>query len=337
MGIVVDARRPDFERFARIPGRAAKLRGGRAHQVLIAIARDANSDCYATLSLKDISDATGIDRREIPELERALVSNGLITVERPGRGRRNTYRVILQRADGVGLEPDTSVVSVGLEADTSVGLGADTSVGLGADTSVGLGADTSVGLGADTYTDKRQKSTSTKASTFERARATPFCIDIENWAPSDRDCELSRDRGYSSAWIVDQADRFRDHHIARGTIFANSKATNAAWRNWQRRGFDSDDNPPEPSKPWAGEQLPVPRHSLGDPGDKLLCRLGKVRFNSWFQHVQVKGVQGRTVHLTAPTKFIRKRLHQEFEDDIRACWAVDHVDIQVVPWGGWEG
>jgi len=38
--------------------------------------------------------------------------------------------------------------------------------------------------------------------------------------PSDADCAAARERGYSAEWIADQIERFKDHHLAKGSSFA---------------------------------------------------------------------------------------------------------------------
>lgn len=51
----------------------------------------------------------------------------------------------------------------------------------------------------------------------------------ENWVPSDRNISDAEARGFSQQDITNEADRFRDHHLARDTRFRD---WDAAWRTW---------------------------------------------------------------------------------------------------------
>ena len=51
----------------------------------------------------------------------------------------------------------------------------------------------------------------------------------ENWVPSDRNIADAEARQFSAKEIDDEADRFRNHHIARDTRFRD---WDAAWRTW---------------------------------------------------------------------------------------------------------
>ena len=51
----------------------------------------------------------------------------------------------------------------------------------------------------------------------------------ENWVPSDRNIADAEARQFSAKEIEDEADRFRNHHIARDTRFRD---WDAAWRTW---------------------------------------------------------------------------------------------------------
>jgi uncharacterized protein YdaU (DUF1376 family) len=50
-----------------------------------------------------------------------------------------------------------------------------------------------------------------------------------DWTPSDRNLSDAAARGFSQQEAADEADRFRDHHLARGTRFRD---WDAAWRKW---------------------------------------------------------------------------------------------------------
>lgn len=51
----------------------------------------------------------------------------------------------------------------------------------------------------------------------------------ESWVPSDKNIEDARKQNLTDREIDHEADRFRDYHLARGTVFKN---WDAAWRTW---------------------------------------------------------------------------------------------------------
>jgi hypothetical protein len=77
--------------------------------------------------------------------------------------------------------------------------------------------------------DERRKEGSSLESTRKRAPRNPEISIPENWCPSDRNVADATVRGFSQQEIDSEADRFRDHHLARGSSFRN---WDAAWRTW---------------------------------------------------------------------------------------------------------
>src|ERR1051325_2844979 len=89
-----------------------------------------------------------------------------------------------------------------------------------------------------------------------------------------------RERGYGETWIADQVERFRDHHLSKGTALRD---IDAAWRNWQRIAFDRDEEPPDPpSSASASTTHAVVREHLGEAGLMLLSSIGETAFCHWF-------------------------------------------------------
>jgi hypothetical protein len=165
-------------------------------------------------------------------------------------------------------------------------------------------------------------------------RLSPGHDDLISWAPRDKDCAIARQNGYSAAWIADQAERFRDHHLAKGNALRD---INAAWRNWQRVAFDRDECPPDPP-PSVSSNTAIDDAIRGDPFGQEIRRLieiiGENAYRSFFGGVSCGGVRGGTVYLSAPNRFIRAKLIERFEHAIRACWGVEHVEIAVVTANG---
>lgn len=58
----------------------------------------------------------------------------------------------------------------------------------------------------------------------------------ENWVIPDEWGEWAILRGMTEKVVATEAAKFRDHHVARGTIF---KSWRAAWQNWVRNYFDN--------------------------------------------------------------------------------------------------
>ena len=71
---------------------------------------------------------------------------------------------------------------------------------------------------------KRDTSVSTKKAPAKRSVAIP-----QDWVPSDKNIEDAEARQFSAKEIHNEADKFRDHHLAKGTTF---KDWDAGWRTW---------------------------------------------------------------------------------------------------------
>jgi DnaA N-terminal domain len=162
----------------------------------------------------------------------------------------------------------------------------------------------------------------------QKARATlRRDVDLADWSPRDEDSANARERGYGQSWIDDQIERFRDHHLSKGSALQN---VDAAWRNWQRGAFDRDECPPEPPSSVSRNSFEdLIREHLGEPGLRLLSRIGEPAWRHWLVDVGYSGVHDGTLRLTAPTKFVRDRLLQEFEQHFRASWRVERVEIEL--------
>jgi DnaA N-terminal domain len=175
------------------------------------------------------------------------------------------------------------------------------------------------------------KKTSTSCSIYSaRAKSRLDEDDLLAWAPKEADCAIACERGYNATWIADQIERFRDHHLAKGSTFQD---IDPAWRNWLRGAFDRDDDPPDiprlrgGAEDTDGSAVRLAR-LLGEAGQRLLSVVGENAMRHWFKDVRCDGVQDGVLQLTAPNRFIRDRLRREFEAQIKACWDVEHVEIR---------
>lgn len=75
-------------------------------------------------------------------------------------------------------------------------------------------------------TDKKKEETSVSS---QKARRRPELPIPENWVPSERNIADAEARQLSAQRIDDEAERFRDYHLARGSRFRD---WDAAWRTW---------------------------------------------------------------------------------------------------------
>lgn len=62
-----------------------------------------------------------------------------------------------------------------------------------------------------------------------KKRRSPELELPEGWVPNERNIADAQDKGFSAKDIDDEADRFRNHHAAKGSRFRN---WDAAWRTW---------------------------------------------------------------------------------------------------------
>jgi hypothetical protein len=168
--------------------------------------------------------------------------------------------------------------------------------------------------------------TSTSCSLSSARESSPR-EDLQNWMPNDASFASAHKRGYEAIWIADQIERFRDHHLAKGSVFAK---IDPAWRNWLRRAFELDDDPPRPPRELSSAmEDEIRAHPEGEPVRRLINFIGFAAYRSFFHGVRFRGARDGTVYLAAPSPFIRAKLIER-EQAIRAAWGVEHVDIAVV-------
>lgn len=81
-------------------------------------------------------------------------------------------------------------------------------------------------------------------------------------------------------------------------------------------------NPPsEGTQSWDFSRLPKVSHELATRvADELRSRLSNDVFASWFGRLQVSAIEGDTVQLLSPSEFVRKRVNQNYGDDLLAAW-----------------
>jgi hypothetical protein len=83
--------------------------------------------------------------------------------------------------------------------------------------------------GNHTDTDTEERKEEPIGSSKKTARRKPEMELPPDWVPSDRNITDAEARQFSAMEIQDEADRFRNHHIAKGSRFRD---WDAAWRTW---------------------------------------------------------------------------------------------------------
>jgi hypothetical protein len=74
----------------------------------------------------------------------------------------------------------------------------------------------------------------------KRQRAKPKTALSADWAPSSEDWQHAADKGFSSPQIDAQAEKFRNHHLSKGSMMADWCA---AWRTWISNSIKWDGPP----------------------------------------------------------------------------------------------
>ena len=62
----------------------------------------------------------------------------------------------------------------------------------------------------------------------------------QDWQPDGLGCRFAREHGFDDERGANEVEKFRDHHLARGTLFAD---VSAGWRTWVQRAGDFDRRP----------------------------------------------------------------------------------------------
>ena len=83
--------------------------------------------------------------------------------------------------------------------------------------------------------------------------------------PSDKNISDAEGRGFTAREIEIEADRFRDFHTARGSIF---KCWDAAWRTWlgNARKFAGRGIPANSNSDAAARQIAIAARFARSPG-----------------------------------------------------------------------
>jgi len=54
--------------------------------------------------------------------------------------------------------------------------------------------------------------------------------------------------------------------------------------------------------------------------ERLRCEVGEPVYNSWFARMELQGIDGETVRISVPTKFLRSWIASHYAEKLLACW-----------------
>lgn len=185
---------------------------GSTHRfVLIALADNANDDGECWPSIATISRKTGICERSVRNSLRHLEGEGWLQTQiGAARAGANRYRIVAPRpaldAPGIKCPPAPHAAPPGIKCPTPPALDAPEP------SSITI-IEPSL-FGEDAPKPKKQ---------------TRRCRLPEGWVPNERNVEDAISKQFTESEIRDEADKFRDYHAAKATVFAD---WDAGWRTW---------------------------------------------------------------------------------------------------------
>lgn len=64
--------------------------------------------------------------------------------------------------------------------------------------------------------------------------------------------------------------------------------------------------------------------------DRLRAEVGEDIFQSWFARMELDRIEGATVQLSVPTRFLKSWIHSHYMDRVLACWQAEDGHVQKV-------
>ncbi len=197
--------------------------------VMLALADYANDQGECWPSMKSIAEKARMTERGAQKILRQLEADGWVKIE-TGNGRKgcNRYAINHERRSVNVVHPEqetpnNDAKTPNVDAKTPNGGSPEPS---------------------RTVKEPSEILTREKSPPKKRAMSLP-----ENWVPSDANITYAISKKFSPEEIEYEADKFRDHHLAKGTAF---KDWDAGWRNWIRNAIQ------------FGSRGPAARHSDPD-------------------------------------------------------------------------
>ena len=75
---------------------------------------------------------------------------------------------------------------------------------------------------------------------------------------------------------------------------------------------------------------PAPEQSndvqWGRVRERLRAEVGEDIFSSWFARLELERIDGDTVHMTVPTRFLRSWIQSHYAEKLLACWQSEAAD-----------
>lgn len=307
-------------------------------RVALVIARAVDRDTgEARISRQTIAEHLGCTTRSV---EKAVASLGdYITAERRkigfdgsrgrdvhgGRGGANTYRLILaDRANPASLESIDTANGASLNGAPRANGHSLHNAGLSEIGDADRANQASLPPLKKSLPSLRS---GVSAPSAPRPRKIPI--------PQDFEPNIDRAVGYglSADQATTNAAQFVAHHKANGTLKADWEAEWDAWCIREVKSLRGKEKPRDqilrsPAK--IATETDDSVEALGPAGEHLRRRLGDDVFSSWFRSASITAVNGTSVTIGLPTRFLRDRVAAQFAEDALAAWRVDRPEIERV-------
>ena len=196
----------------------SKTLGPTERLVMLALADHADDDGKCYPSVLRLCERTGLSERAVQTNVKKLIEAGYLSVHfGGGKGHANLYFISANPAGNAPYEaakPRTKCTPQ--EMHPAAGA-----------------PQTPQQVRSNPAADAPEPSGTTKEPSIEAAppktRRRPEVPLPPNWVPNDRNIADAETRQFSAQEIDHEADRFRNHHLARDTRFRD---WDAAWRTW---------------------------------------------------------------------------------------------------------
>lgn len=184
--------------------------------VLLALADFCNDAGECWPSMQTIARKARMTERGVQKIIRRMQEVGLVTVDvGGGRAACNKYRIVTEKVNAKLRTGNPELETPNTEHRLPVQKPR---------TPVQKTPNTGSPEPLGSIIDPEEPPFSSPAKKPKRAVALP-----ENWVPNETNVRDAKNRGFTDQEIEHEADKFRNHHLARGTTFKN---WDAGWRTW---------------------------------------------------------------------------------------------------------
>ena len=68
-------------------------------------------------------------------------------------------------------------------------------------------------------------------------------------------------------------------------------------------------------------------HGWARVKERLRGEVGEPVYNSWFTRMELQSVEGATVRISVPTRFLKSWIQSHYTDRVVACWQAENPDV----------